>query len=402
MLTARIAVTSLRVVWQTSELESMASFCTVTSSYRFPRIRLAVWTPTLFDDKPASHRHKVLQTPGPVTADQPALSSMDSPHGRISRARVACRACRQNKIRCGMRNPPCARCSRLNIDCTVDSGYRRTSNRERVQHLEKHVQKLQTQLDQRDEGGAGSPQLSRPEDGMVAARLDSRGLQETPTPANRLGEVLGPPTGLDDGDRAMGDETPLYTTGSVSLRAGQVDKLFSMYVSCVLSSLLFFEETVSERRNIKNPFDRFFKEYHPVLPFLDEHRSSLEYYRASQLLFWSIVAVAARHFQEDLSILTKLVPVIREQLILAVASGVPSVPLIQSLLLHSCWPMPNYRFFSDPSLLNANIALTFATQLGLHMPHHEQEYTKEYTNSTRERRLELTRTWIACLIQSHR
>lgn len=139
-----------------------------------------------------------------------------------------------------------------------------------------------------------------------------------------------------------------------------------------------------------------------MLPFLDENRSPLEYYRASHLLFWSIIAVAARHFQEDSSILTKLVPVVREQLMLTVASGLASIPLVQSLLLHSCWPLPNFRFLSDPSLLNANIALTFATQLGLHVPHHEQEYTQEHTSFTKERRWELTRTWIACSVQSQR
>ena len=142
-----------------------------------------------------------------------------------------------------------------------------------------------------------------------------------------------------------------------------------------------------------------------MLPFLDDSRSAVEYHRTSRLLFWSIIAVAARHFQESPSLLTKLTPVLTELLWKALASNITSLAQIQALILHSCWQLPNARLVSDKSMVFANVALTCSMNLGLHMPGHDQEY-REYTNedvsSTTERRLQRTRTWVACNIQSRR
>lgn len=149
---------------------------------------------------------------------------MDPAHGQPSRARVACKACRQNKIRCGMRNPPCQRCSRLNINCTVDAAYHRTSHKERVQHLEKQIQKLQAQLSQQDETAS---RRSRPDD-PVAPSLHPRGLAEAATPTL---ETPGQSIGANDSKLAMGGEDSAYSVGSISLQEAQVDKLFSMYIS---------------------------------------------------------------------------------------------------------------------------------------------------------------------------
>lgn len=67
---------------------------------------------------------------------------MDSSTTR-KRARLACKACRQSKVRCQTNGSSCPRCLRLGIVCTVDPAYQRTTRRSDVQRLEQQVHQLQ-------------------------------------------------------------------------------------------------------------------------------------------------------------------------------------------------------------------------------------------------------------------
>lgn len=59
------------------------------------------------------------------------------------RARLACKACRQSKVRCQPEGPSCPRCLRLGIVCTIDPAYQRTTRRSDVERLEHQVHQLQ-------------------------------------------------------------------------------------------------------------------------------------------------------------------------------------------------------------------------------------------------------------------
>lgn len=59
------------------------------------------------------------------------------------RARLACRACRQSKVRCQPDGSSCPRCLRLGIVCTIDPAYQRTTRRSDVERLEYQVHQLQ-------------------------------------------------------------------------------------------------------------------------------------------------------------------------------------------------------------------------------------------------------------------
>lgn len=59
------------------------------------------------------------------------------------RARLACKACRQSKVRCQPDGSSCPRCLRLGIACTIDPAYQRTTRRSDVERLEHQVHQLQ-------------------------------------------------------------------------------------------------------------------------------------------------------------------------------------------------------------------------------------------------------------------
>lgn len=65
------------------------------------------------------------------------------------RARLACKACRQSKVRCQTNGSSCPRCLRLGIVCTIDPAYQRTTRRSDVEQLEQQVHQLQRLVNDR-------------------------------------------------------------------------------------------------------------------------------------------------------------------------------------------------------------------------------------------------------------
>ncbi|KAL3472580.1 hypothetical protein BJX99DRAFT_262141 [Aspergillus californicus] len=280
---------------------------------------------------------------------------MDSSRARQKRTRIACKPCRQNKIRCGMRSPPCARCSRLGIECTIEPHFRRTNQRDRVHQLEHHVEELhQVLMGTAEPDGAvlpiGSSDVVTAEAPVGAARRDAE--------QGRLEQVR--------------NDHNTYELGPVTLDAVQVGRLHAIFLC----------------------------KYHPMLPILNDTRPAAESYRTSPLLFWSIIAVAARHYDADMGLLPRLTPPLEELLHTTVLSGLASVAQVQAVVLLGYWPLPNYRLLTNNSLLYANIALTSAMKLGLHRPGHEQEYASESTCLSLDTICERGRTWVAIVILS--
>jgi len=75
---------------------------------------------------------------------------------------------------------------------------------------------------------------------------------------------------------------------------------------------------------------------------------------------------------------------------------------VQALVLSSTWPLPLVRFWTDPSLVFANMALTISQHIGLHRPGFHEEYARAGTEVRELDILERTRTWVACVIMSQK
>ena len=78
-----------------------------------------------------------------IRSHSDSQSQSSDQQGARKRARVACRQCRQSKIRCDLKHIPCPRCTRLRLNCIVDPSYRRTTKRDEVEKLQQQVENLQ-------------------------------------------------------------------------------------------------------------------------------------------------------------------------------------------------------------------------------------------------------------------
>lgn len=74
-------------------------------------------------------------------------------HEPRKRGRIACVACRQAKVRCDLVVAPCSRCTKMQLDCSVDPGFKRTNKRDKFNELEDNVQRLQSIVEKHQAGG---------------------------------------------------------------------------------------------------------------------------------------------------------------------------------------------------------------------------------------------------------
>lgn len=140
----------------------------------------------------------------------------------------------------------------------------------------------------------------------------------------------------------------------------------------------------------------FFTYYYPYLPMLDPQKSPDEYYAASPLLFWIIIAVAARRDQTDPTLLTSLAaPVSR--LLWATLESVPqNYIVVKALCLICSWPMPISSTSADPTFMLSGMMMQIAMQIGIHRPSHAQDFTKFKVELREEELKDRVRTWASC------
>lgn len=93
---------------------------------------------------------------------------------------------------------------------------------------------------------------------------------------------------------------------------------------------------------------------------LDPLKSPDDYYAASPLLFWVVVAVAARRYDSDPTLLASLVgPVSR--LLWATLESVPqSYIVVKALCIICTWPMPISSTSADPTFMLSGMMMQIA------------------------------------------
>jgi len=77
------------------------------------------------------------------------------------KTKVACKECRQAKLKCTIDRAPCSRCTRLHLNCTFDRGFQRVHRQSKIAELENHVLQLQN-IVEKSKQPATSPLAASP------------------------------------------------------------------------------------------------------------------------------------------------------------------------------------------------------------------------------------------------
>lgn len=138
--------------------------------------------------------------------------------------------------------------------------------------------------------------------------------------------------------------------------------------------------------------------YHPYLPFLDSATSLHEYYESCELLFWSVIAVAARRLQSHPTLLAKLARSVTDLLWKTLRSIPYSLRVVQSLVIICTWPFPTSSSTADPTYMLAGMMVQMGTQMGLHRALNAEDFVKVPLHLSVYEYSEWVKTWEACNI----
>ncbi|KAL2836472.1 hypothetical protein BJY01DRAFT_251969 [Aspergillus pseudoustus] len=323
-------------------------------------------------------------------ADQQSGSHALEASGKPSRRR-ACNECKQQKLRCSLtaadsqHSNVCSRCQRLELECKIESNFRRTRKRRRSHDLEIEVKELRRQLVAYETNTAirVSPSSASPSNSAhsLHANLQATGVSARRASGSFSGRV---------GNRAPG----LTTQPVIDLDQAPTAPLV---VPPQARSLDDLELSALE---IEELFATFFEHYHPFLPFLRPERSPHAYYELSELLFWSIISVASHRSQKPI-LLPRLASSVTDLLWSTLRSIPYTLQSVQSLIILCTWPFPTHSSTADPTYTLAGTMLQLAFQMGLHCASSAQEFTKVPVLLSSDDHGEWGATWQACNIVAH-
>ena len=145
-------------------------------------------------------------------------------------------------------------------------------------------------------------------------------------------------------------------------------------------------------------FEQFLHSYHPWLPILDPDKPPEHFYELSPLLFWTVIAVAARRYDADSTLLTGLnVPFC--ELVWSTISQVPqNYHVVKSLAILCMWPLPTKSTSTDQTFMLAGLMMQIALQTGLHRPAFAQDFSRGRLELQDEDIGDRLRTWAVCNI----
>ena len=160
--------------------------------------------------------------------------------------------------------------------------------------------------------------------------------------------------------------------------------------------------TLLQPDQVSELFRQYFELYHPFLPLLDPERSPEHYFGLSELLFWSIIAVAARRFPDDPTLLTGLATSLTYLVWDTLAAVPQNYHVVKALCLLCTWPLPTKTSTADPTFMLAGLMHQLALQTGLHRPYATQDFTRIRVEWREEEVKDRLNTWAACNIVSQK
>ncbi|KAL6704668.1 hypothetical protein ACN47E_007950 [Coniothyrium glycines] len=293
---------------------------------------------------------------------------------RNTAVKRACNECRQQKLKCNVQQDPfvsCARCQKQGLRCVIEPNFKRVGKRNRNAEMEKEMEYLRERLAMYE----GQPTPSQPVLNAPPSTSDAHSFAANPEPK------------IEDDAFLQTQHQQVAATSLLDLRSG---------------SPMFFTLGAGEVRlghtEVNELFTEYFQLYHPFLPFLDQVRSPDEYYSQDhKLLFWAVIAVAARRYGPRPTLLKDLAKPLSDMIWDSIRNQ-PNHHVVKALCLLCTWPLPAERTVTDPTFILCGAMMQVAMQIGLHQPTHPQDFSRAKVRLRQEDIHDRLRTWAVCNI----
>lgn len=288
---------------------------------------------------------------------------------------IACKECRQQKVRClgrELNHGTCERCAKRSIECVIDNNYKRLPKRKAIEGLEAEIEDLKRQLSELRNRQPEPPAKKQKSVELPPARFSAGSTRPTTVPSLHVATFYSPPRSALDS-----------TLEEITLTPEVIEVLFSEYVA----------------------------KYHHVLPVVEVQHGPEFIHNASPALFWTIMAIASRRKSDELppnigfdklsSVQKRLLSEIAVSPVLghglSAEFNLPSVYAVQAFLLCTLWPPPTASINADMSWNASGIACLTAVRAGLHCPGHASDFERIFkSNKTHRANIrEQLVTWVA-------
>ena len=258
---------------------------------------------------------------------------------------------------------PCKRCTRLKLTCKIDSNFKRVGKRSKHAEMEKELDRLRHNLAEAQAQGY----VVEEEEEVVESPVQYTHSRNHSLMGSE--EAVSSLLHLKQGGSYT---TPRYVKhlGDVGLTQETIDHLF----------------------------DQFFDFYHPYLPFLDPGQPSEQYFEEHPLLFWAIIAVAARRYSGNLGLLASLSSPFTNLLWKTIGEVPNNYFVVKALCLICTWPFPTSTTSTDPTHVLGGVMMKAATGIGLHRPNNTQDFSRVSVDLNREQLHDRVTTWAVCNI----
>ena len=144
----------------------------------------------------------------------------------------------------------------------------------------------------------------------------------------------------------------------------------------------------------------FFEYYHPFLPFLDPSKSPDDYHKSGPTLFWAIIGVTSRRYQEDVTLLTVLSDWVMKLIWSEIARPPYKISTVQASIILCIWPFPTTTTWTDTSVTLSAFVISAAMRLGFHRPLNTQDFSRTGLNVSEIDWRMVTRAWAAANVVS--
>ncbi|RDA92939.1 hypothetical protein CP533_3862 [Ophiocordyceps camponoti-saundersi (nom. inval.)] len=341
---------------------------------------------------PASSRPKRKRSSGLMGADSSPGSVLDddddhdhhddhddhiiTDHDRKRQPGVkrACNECRQQKLRCDVVQEPfhsCSRCNRLKLECKIESNFKRVGKRSKHAEMEKEIDRLRRNVARARAQGY--------------VPLDDDDEVESPVAPSTAAYTRTRNPSLMGSDEAVSSLLHLKRGGSYNLPPAFSHELEGVRLT---------------DSDVTHLFNEFFAFYHPFLPFLNPQQPHDAYKQQHPLLFWAIIAVAARRFAppDCPNLLTNLSGPMTRYLWTTIGEVPSNYHVVKAMCLLCTWPMPTSTTTSDPTHILCGVMMKTATGIGLHRPNHIRDFSRVSVELNKEQLHDRVTTWAVCNI----
>ncbi|KAF7935338.1 uncharacterized protein EAE97_008245 [Botrytis byssoidea] len=284
---------------------------------------------------------------------------MERPH-KIPNSIKSCNECRQQKLGCNVEKDPfkpCCRCTRLGIECKLDSDFKRVAKRHKHAEMQKEIEELKE---------------------LVAKQAALLAVANSP---DNFGKENNASSSTDSKPKDQRIDDILVTGEQLSFL-----------------------------------FDQYFSRYHHICPILDPTQTCDQTFAQDPVLGWGIVLVSARRYPQDPTLVLNLSKAYMKFLWNSISDMPQRASSIKALALLCTWPVPLIRGFTksrndkasatmglselDPTWMLSGIMMQISLQTGMHRPRHAQDFLKQTRDVSEAELSDRKLTWALCNIVS--